>query len=117
MIGPWGRLSVLAVQRRALSEAARRALAAPSIYNTQPWRWSLVDDTLQLWAERERQLAVTDPDARQLMISCAQPPGWSNPNTRDPAIPVHFALWNIHCHLVLSPAPGRFQGLGRKGPG
>lgn len=56
--------------RHALLEAARRALAAPSIYNTQPWRWRLVDETLQLWADRDRQLPVTDADARQLMISC-----------------------------------------------
>jgi hypothetical protein len=57
-------------QQRALLEAANDALAAPSIYNTQPWRWSLVDDVLQLWADRDRQLQVTDIDARQLMISC-----------------------------------------------
>jgi nitroreductase len=56
--------------RRVLLEAAHHALAAPSIYNTQPWRWAMVEETLQLWADRNRQLTVTDADARQLMISC-----------------------------------------------
>lgn len=61
-------------QRRALREAAWHALAAPSIYNTQPWRWQLAGGDsggeLRLWAERDRRLPVTDADARQLMISC-----------------------------------------------
>jgi hypothetical protein len=55
---------------RELHEAAWHALAAPSIYNTQPWRWHLDGDVLQLWADSGRQLQVTDADARQLLISC-----------------------------------------------
>jgi nitroreductase len=55
---------------QALREAAEKALAAPSIFNTQPWRWQISDGTLRLWADRERQLLVADPDARMLTISC-----------------------------------------------
>jgi len=55
---------------RALREAAETALAAPSIFNTQPWRWQVSGDTLRLWADRERQLLVADPEARMLTISC-----------------------------------------------
>src|SRR5262245_36766735 len=55
---------------RALREAAEQALAAPSIFNTQPWRWQISDDTLRLWADRQRQLLVADPEGRLLTISC-----------------------------------------------
>ena len=54
----------------ALAQAARTAGLAPSIHNTQPWRWRVDGATLELRAERSRQLAVTDPVGRMLAISC-----------------------------------------------
>lgn len=54
----------------ALNEAAVTAGYAPSIHNTQPWRWRVLPDRLQLFAERSRQLAATDPDGRLLTLSC-----------------------------------------------
>jgi hypothetical protein len=54
----------------ALIAAAVAAGHAPSILNTQPWRWRLESDRLELFAERSRQLPVTDPLGRMLMISC-----------------------------------------------
>jgi len=55
------------------------ATLAPSIHNTQPWRWRY-DSTgsadcggapcLRLFADPDRQLAVVDPDGRQLLVSC-----------------------------------------------
>ena len=54
----------------ALAQAARTAGLAPSIHNTQPWRWRVDGSTLDLRAERSRQLAVTDPVGRMLAISC-----------------------------------------------
>ena len=54
----------------ALVQAARTAGFAPSIHNTQPWRWRVDRSTLELRAERDRQLAVTDPAGRMLTISC-----------------------------------------------
>ena len=53
-----------------LAEATLAALRAPSILNTQPWRWRLVGDAAELWLDPERQLANVDPDGRMLMISC-----------------------------------------------
>ena len=55
---------------RVLAEAAATARYAPSIHNTQPWRWRLTDDTLDLYAEPARILAVTDPDTRLATVSC-----------------------------------------------
>lgn len=53
-----------------LAGAATAAGAAPSIHNTQPWRWQVRQDRLELYAERSRQLTATDPDGRMLTISC-----------------------------------------------
>jgi nitroreductase len=46
------------------------AVLAPSMHNTQPWRFRLVDDALQLHVDAARTLRVTDPDGRALAISC-----------------------------------------------
>ncbi|BCJ74657.1 putative NAD(P)H nitroreductase [Catellatospora sp. IY07-71] len=53
-----------------LRDAARTALAAPSIFNTQPWRWVTGGGRLRLYADRQRQLLVADPQARLLTVSC-----------------------------------------------
>ncbi|MET7418741.1 nitroreductase family protein [Dactylosporangium sp. NPDC005555] len=55
---------------RALTDAVLAALGAPSILNTQPWRWRIDGDTAQLRADRTRQLPVIDPDGRLLTLSC-----------------------------------------------
>lgn len=54
----------------ALAEAATCAGYAPSVHNTQPWRWRVQPDRLELHAVRDRQLHATDPDGRLLTISC-----------------------------------------------
>ena len=43
---------------------------APSVHNTQPWRWRIDEDRIELRADRSRQLGVSDPDGRNLTISC-----------------------------------------------
>jgi hypothetical protein len=57
-------------EHEVLSAAAQAALRAPSIFNTQPWQWRLDGNTLELYADRDRQLTTTDPYARFLMLSC-----------------------------------------------
>lgn len=54
----------------ALAEAATMAGYAPSVHNTQPWRWRVLPDRLELHADRSRQLAAIDPNGRLLLISC-----------------------------------------------
>lgn len=57
--------------RRAVIESVIAvANRAPSIHNTQPWRWQLHPDHLSLRAERGRQLRVADPDGHSLLVSC-----------------------------------------------
>ncbi len=40
------------------------------MHNTQPWRWRIADDRLDLYADQARRLDVIDPDDRLLTVSC-----------------------------------------------
>jgi hypothetical protein len=57
---------ILARQVRYLTGVARRA---PSLHNTQPWRFTVSGDAIELRADVSRQLSV-DPDGREMLISC-----------------------------------------------
>ena len=57
---------------RSLLEAACRA---PSSHNTQPWRFALRGAAVDVLADRSRQLAVVDPDGRELVVSCGAAAG------------------------------------------
>jgi nitroreductase len=56
--------------RAVLEAAARAALRAPSVFNTQPWRWHIAGDTMELRADPDRRLQATDPQGRLLLLSC-----------------------------------------------
>jgi len=56
--------------RASVEAAAALAVRAPSIHNTQPWQWNYGPTGLELRADRDRQLAVADPDGHSLLISC-----------------------------------------------
>ncbi len=51
-------------------EVLAAACRAPSSHNTQPWRVVLSDQHVEVRPDTDRQLAVTDPDGRELLISC-----------------------------------------------
>jgi nitroreductase len=48
----------------------RYAILAPSSHNTQPWMFDIQDNTIDVYADLSRNLEVTDPDNRQLIIAC-----------------------------------------------
>src|SRR5829696_5918752 len=56
--------------RAEIERAVAFAVLAPSIHNTQPWRWVAHDGVLDLYADRERGLPAMDPDGRGLLVSC-----------------------------------------------
>lgn len=70
--------------RATLSATIETALAlavrAPSVHNSQPWRWQISrnqisqnqisQNTVTLYADPDRHLTEIDPDRRDLMISC-----------------------------------------------
>lgn len=56
----------IATIRRALELATR----APSIHNSQPWRWRWHEPVLDLFADGDRWLTHTDPRQTDLTVSC-----------------------------------------------
>jgi nitroreductase len=58
------------VAAEMLATAAEVAALAPSIHNTQPWHWRIRGDQADLLLDRDRLLAVTDPDDRLAVFSC-----------------------------------------------
>ncbi|MFL6074886.1 MAG: Acg family FMN-binding oxidoreductase [Mycobacteriales bacterium] len=53
-----------------LAQLIRAAAAAPSIHNSQPWRFHATAGSVQICADRSRQLRVADPEGRGLLLSC-----------------------------------------------
>lgn len=43
---------------------------APSLHNSQPWRFVADGDHIDLYADRARAVPVVDPTGRQLIVSC-----------------------------------------------
>src|SRR3954451_11769799 len=56
-------------RRQALLQAADAARYAPSVHNTQPWKWVVHPDRLALYAETGRELTPRDPDPYMLLLS------------------------------------------------
>jgi nitroreductase len=92
--------------RTVLSLATR----APSVHNSQPWRWRVGLRSLHLYADLDRQLPYTDPDRRDLMLSCGASLhhcvvglaalGWQSKVHRfpNPAEPGHLAAVEVYRH-------------------
>jgi nitroreductase len=59
--------------RRVVELATR----APSVHNTQPWRFVAAGDRLDLHADRDRQLTALDPTGRLLVVSCGAALGFA----------------------------------------
>ena len=88
----------------ALRHAALQASMAPSIHNTQPWRFVIEDNVLELWSDRSRQLSVLDPTQRQLLISC----GCALMNAR-----IALAAKGFEANVERVPDPGREDFVAR----
>lgn len=101
-------------EARALSAAATTAGHAPSIHNTQPWRWRVSSDELDLYLDHSRALDVTDPDSRLAILSCGAAlhhavvslaaDGWHTILTRmpNPAHPDHLARLRADRRIPIS---------------
>lgn len=102
------------VATHALAEACVAASFAPSTHDTQPWRWRLGDDSLDLHIERSRLRNITGLDTRLATLGCGAAlhharvslaaQGWRATVTRmpDAGDPDHLAHLRIDGH---TPAP------------
>lgn len=94
--------------------ALQLAVRAPSVHNCQPWRWLVGPGTVHLYADGSRQVRVTDPYGRDLLISCGAAlnhllvalasVGWDAKVHRvpDPARPGHLATVEPFPHSATS---------------
>ena len=70
------------------------AIQAPSVHNTQPWRFRVWDGAVDVYADRSRQLTVADPDGRAMRLSC----GAAIFNLR-----LAFFRLGLDCEAILMP--------------
>jgi nitroreductase len=86
--------------RQVIEELLRAAVAAPSLHNTQPWRFRVQESgaVIELTLDSARVLPVADPDGRAAHIAC----GAALLNLR---IAAATAGWQPHIRLL--PDPGR----------
>lgn len=107
-----------AAVRETVRTALQLATRAPSVHNSQPWRWRVQTATqqprLELFAEPDLHLRRVDPDGRGLILSCGAALhhcvvalaalGWRAKVHRlpDPARPDHLATIEL-----FGPDPGR----------
>ena len=54
----------------SLRHVIEAATLAPSVHNTQPWRFAVRDDGFDLLADPDRRLPVLDPSGRLMHLSC-----------------------------------------------
>jgi nitroreductase len=57
------------VATETIKDAVILACRAPSLHNSQPWRWVLEGDRLQLFVDPQRVVRRTDRAGREALIS------------------------------------------------
>ena len=93
----------LEVARRLTVQTATRA---PSVHNSQPWRFTHDPDGLDLYADDPRRLAVLDPTGRQVHLSCGAP-------CSTPASPPEHSVSTAPSTCCRTPAtPATWRGCG-----
>lgn len=99
------------IRSELIVDALQVACRAPSLHNTQPWRWVLTDHRVELFADPSRHAHSADSSGRQAMMSCGAvlhhfrvamaAAGWRTSVQRfpDPDNPLHLAT------VGFSPSP------------
>jgi len=96
--------------KATIQSAMALAAWAPSVHNSQPWRWRVRSRSIDLYADMTRHLTATDPQARDLLMSCGaalhhlrvafRALGWTGTVRRLPsaADPDHLATIDLATH-------------------
>jgi hypothetical protein len=106
--------------KNAIQSALALAAWAPSVHNSQPWLWRVGSRSIDLYADMTRHLTATDPQARDLLMSCGaalhhlrvafRALGWTSTVRRlpSPSDPGHLATIEL-ARIGAATAPGRFR--------
>jgi len=107
---------------QVIRDAVTLACHAPSLHNSQPWRWIAESAELQLWADPYRVVYATDDAGRELTLSCGAvldhirvamaAVGWNSTTERlpDPNEPNHLATLNFRPTETVTEAHQRRAG-------
>ena len=85
----------------------RYSVLAPSSYNTQPWKFELLDEGIAVYADYTRRLPVADPGSRELLMGV----GAAIFNLRVAATHFRFAHRVAYNHTGDSEQPIAFVSL------
>ena len=107
-------MSLRAPCSEVIRDAVMLASRAPSLHNSQPWRWVVEGARLQLWADPCRLMPATDHAGRELTLSCGAvldhlrvamaAAGWGCITERRPAAchPNHLATLRFYVRDAVS---------------
>ena len=62
--------TVMVPDSKVIRDAVMLACRAPSLHNSQPWRWVADGAVLHLFADRTRLMLATDSTGREVILSC-----------------------------------------------
>lgn len=106
------RMAKTTADTELLAKAVELACRAPSLHNTQPWRWVATDTTVDLFADPHRVVRSSDSAGREALIGCGAAldhfrvamaaAGWNtavevfpNPNNLDHLASVEFTPMDL----------------------
>jgi nitroreductase len=74
LLTPWqiesGEFPTASTTAQKLKFLINYAILAPSGHNTQPWQFKIINEGIELFADKNRALPVVAPNDRELIISC-----------------------------------------------
>jgi hypothetical protein len=111
-----------------IEDAVRLACRAPSLHNSQPWRWVAQGSTLNLFADLTRVMTSADPEGREIYLSCGAAldhltvamasAGWETTVQRFPSPhdPLHVAALDFRQapRELTESSQARAQAIGRR---
>ncbi len=119
------------VDIEAIKAAVQLACRAPSLHNSQPWRWVVHGASVDLFADPHRIVEFTDGSGRQSIISCGAvldhfrvamaALGWEttverfpNPNNLDHLASIEFASPRLGPEFVAQARRDRAAAISRR---